>query len=284
MAQETKEQQTAEDNVEARMTFTEHLGELRTRLVRSAIAVAAGIILCYAFSDSLVRLLARPLATLQEEGMFEEGTEEPDTGEASAGNSGPWVSLNPLEPVLVKLKVSAYGGLLVSLPYLLFHICSFIFPGLTATERRVARLLMFGGSALALCGAAVAYFGVFPLVLPYLLEWAPGFVTIQLRYNETLSLILKGLLGFAVAFQFPMAVLVLVYMGLLTPETLKQYRKVAIVGIFVVGALLTPPDPFSMCMMAAPLVVLYEMSIWASYLVLRRKKAAAEASSEGRKT
>lgn len=298
MTDEKKEKEPAKKD-EARMTFTEHLGELRTRIVRSAIAIIVGAVFCYIFSNKLIEIIAYPLAPIQatqgpapgadatptpdnaEEGTEAEGGTEPGTEPGETWNRGvKWTILNPLEPVLVRLKLAAYGGILLALPYLLYHICGFIFPGLTAEERGVVKTLLFGCSLLAFSGVAVAYFGVFPIVLNYLLLWSPEWVAIQLRLNETISLILKGLLGFGLAFQFPMIVLILVYMNLLTPQTLKDYRRVAIVGMFVVGSLLTPPDPLTMVMMAAPLLVLYEMSIWLSYLVVRRKKrAAAEAAS-----
>jgi sec-independent protein translocase protein TatC len=97
-----------------------------------------------------------------------------------------------------------------------------------------------------------------------------------LRMNETVSFILMALLAFAIAFQFPMVVLILVYLGLLSPDTLKKHRRVAIVGMAIVSALLTPADIFSMIVMLVPLILLYELSIWASYLVLRRQKASAQ--------
>jgi sec-independent protein translocase protein TatC len=123
----------------------------------------------------------------------------------------------------------------------------------------------------------VAYFGVFPFVLPYLAQFVPEDVNVQLRMNETISMIVLGLLGFGIAFQFPMVVLILVYMGVLTPDTLRQYRKLVIVGLAVVSAMLTPPDPVSMCLMLVPLYLLYEGSIWVSYLVIRsQKKASAQ--------
>lgn len=295
---------------EARMSFTEHLGELRTRIVRSGIAIMVGFIVCYIFSNQLIEAISWPLAILQDEGMIVEEKEaasdgdggnsdaqetstedgEDATPEAGATEDAQapkkqmrpveWTILNPLEPVLVKLRLSAYGGVLLVLPYILFQICAFIFPGLKEKEKRAIKFLLYGCTILGVTGALVAYRLVFPLVLPYLVNWAPSFVKIQLRLNETISLILKGLFGFAVAFQFPMIVLILVYMDLLTPQTLKKYRRFAFVGMFVVGMMLTPPDPFSMAMLALPLIILYEMSIWASYLVVRKRaKEKLDASS-----
>ena len=268
---------------EKRMSFTEHLGELRTRMIHSCIALGIAVVACYAVSDYIFDMLSWPLRPLQEQDVITfEVVESPDgdgntivaqpqAETKSKSESIEWTVLNPLEYILTKIRIAGYGGILVALPYILWQLCAFVFPGLHANERKVVQILIGGCSALAVVGVVVAYFGVFPLVLPYLLEWIPDYVNVQLRLNETLSIIIKGLVGFAIAFQFPIAVLILVYMGLLTPQTLKQYRRVAIVGMALMAALLTPPDPFSMMVMLLPLALLYESSIWASYLVIRRK-------------
>jgi len=269
---------------EKRMSFTEHLGELRTRLIRSCVALGIAVIACYVISDQIFEMLAYPLRPLSQHGLLTSGAENAGSADAENGQSGApattskaqeirWTVLNPLEYILVKFKIAGYGGVVLALPFILWQICAFIFPGLHANERRIVQILIAGCSSLAFIGVIVAYFGVFPLVLPYLLEWIPQWVDVQLRLTETLSVIIKGLAGFGIAFQFPMVVLILVYMGLLTPQTLKNYRKISIVGMAFFSAILTPPDPFSMLVMLFPLVILYESSIWASYLVIRRKKS-----------
>ena len=255
------------------MTFTAHLGELRTRMIRSLVAVVVGFLACYVFSEDLIVAISYPLKPLQGEKQVQES----DDGEILTEYGDiVWITLNPLEPILVRLKIAAFGGIFFAFPYVLYQGCAFIFPGLTLRERRAVKMLLFGCTFLALAGSAVAYWGVFPMILPYLVQFAPDFVEVQLRLNETISLILKGIMGFAIAFQFPMVVIVLVYVGILTPESLKTYRKHAIIGLFAVGALLTPPDPISLVLMAMPLVLLYELSIWLSYIVVRRKKKREE--------
>lgn len=276
----------AEDD-EKRMTFTEHLGELRTRIIRSLIALVVAIFLCYLFSNTIFEQLARPLAPLSVRGIVtadpapDAAAPAPVQAPGAEPRKAParqleWTVLNPLEFVLVQFKIAGYGGFLLALPYILWQLMAFVFPGLHPHERRMVQILIAGCSALAVVGVAVAYFGVFPLVLPYLLEWTPAWVQVQLRITETLNIIIKGLVGFALAFQFPMAVLILVYLGLLTPQTLREYRKIAIVGMAFLSAVLTPPDPFSMMVMLTPLVLLYEASILLSYLVIRRKRQNAE--------
>ncbi len=260
---------------EARMTFTEHLGELRTRIVRSGIAFIIGFAVCYYFSKQLFKLVRRPLDNPALDWMTGPAGSAAEAGNQSIDQAIQWLQRTPMEWFLLSLKLSAYVGLLLTLPYILYQICAFVFPGLKPNERKTVLIMLIGCSALSLVGLAVAYFGVFPLVLPYILQWTPEGVTTMLSISETVSLILMGLLAFAIVFQFPMVVLVLVYMDLLSPATLKHFRRQAIVGLAVLSAVLTPPDPISMLMMMTPLVLLYEVSIWLSYLVVRRKRKKA---------
>ncbi len=256
---------------ENRMTFTEHLSELRTRIIRSMLAIVLAFIIAYALSNHIFQLLSYPLDGLRQAGMLAE------EAQAKAPASAQWTVLNPLEPLLVKMKLAAYAGLLMALPYIVYQVCAFIFPGLTPGERRMARFLIIGSALFVVFGVAVAYFGVFPMILPYMLQWVPQGVQVQFRMNETISLIIKGLAAFAISFQFPMVVMVLVYLGVLTPETLKRYRRFAIVGLSAAAALLTPPDPLSMVIMLIPLIILYELSIWLSHIVVRyARKGEAE--------
>jgi sec-independent protein translocase protein TatC len=153
-----------------------------------------------------------------------------------------------------------------------------VFPGLKHGERKVVKILLTGGTILVVVGVSVAYFGTLPLVLPYIMQMAPEDVLTQLRMQDTIALLIKFYMAFAVAFQFPMAVLILVYLDLLSPATLKAYRRFAIVGIAFMSALFTPPEPISMIMMGLPLVLLYEVSIWISYLVARRHRKPEEAA------
>tara|TARA_R110001592_G_scaffold11942_2_gene58178 strand:+ start:814 stop:1566 length:753 start_codon:yes stop_codon:yes gene_type:complete len=241
------------------MSFTEHLGELRTRLIRSAIAVVVGAVVCYIFSEEIFIALAQPLEALMPAGA---------DGERAKAI---WVTLNPLEYIIFSLKVGGYGGLLLATPVIIHQLCGFIFPGLRPNEKRAAQILLIGGFFLAFTGTMIAYLGVLPFLMPYLSSFVPAFVNQQLQVGSTIAIIVKLLLAFGIAFQFPMVVLILVYLGILTPETLKQYRKVTIVGLAVGSAMLTPPDPISMAIMLVPLYALFEGSIWMSYIVVRRQ-------------
>jgi sec-independent protein translocase protein TatC len=261
---------------EARMTFTAHLGELRMRMIRSSIAAVVGLVVCYGFSNNIIEFLSQPLRGLPTAATPGAPT-VPGQGVHEYGGVS-WTVLSPMEPFIVKLKIAAYGGLFNAFPYILYQISAFVFPGLTVTERRAVRIMLFGCSILAVCGSAMAYWLIFPYVLPMLISFVPEFVNVQLRLNETLSIILKGVAAFGVAFQLPMIIFVLVYLGIVTPAMLKAYRKVAIVLIFVIAAIMTPPDPISMMLMAVPLLVLYEGSVLASHALIRRREKAAAAA------
>ncbi|MCP4646016.1 MAG: twin-arginine translocase subunit TatC [bacterium] len=240
------------------MTFTEHLAELRNRIIYCGVALVIGFIACYFLREDIWRLVAGPL--LEQEGAS-------------------WITLDPIEAFLVQLKLAAYAGVILASPVLIYHICAFVFPGLRPREKNGVAVILTGGTFLILAGVSVAYFGTLPLVLPYVMDiMTPDEVGTHLGMARTVNLLLKFYLAFAVAFQFPMIVLVLVWLGLLEPSTLRSYRKIAIVGIAVGSALLTPPDPISMLVMMLPLVLLYEVSIWLSYVVvrLRGKRQAAE--------
>jgi sec-independent protein translocase protein TatC len=239
---------------EKRMTFTEHLAELRTRLIHSIYAFAICAVFCYAISTPLLSVVMHPLVS------------------AKTAHKIDITVLNPMEPILLKFKMAGYFGLAVAFPYILWQLCAFVFPGLLPSERRIAKILIFGCGGLAVVGVFLAYALLLPLVMPVLLDMVPeGWVT-QLRANETITIIFNFLMGFAIAFQFPMAVLILVYLDLLSPQTLKDYRRMAIVGMAVIAAVLTPPDYISMMIMLIPLLLLYESSILLSYLVIKRKK------------
>ncbi len=261
------------------MTFTAHLGELRNRMLYSMGVLIVMFFVCYALSDYIIAAVASPLldtdVPVEETGVAPEadGDAPVETAEEEPEQIE-WVTLTPFENIFVKLRFSVYGALVIAFPFIVYQICAFVFPGLKPNERKIVQFALYGCAVLSVTGAAVAFFLVIPTVLQYLMQFTPEFVSPQFRLSETLSVILRLVLVFALVFQFPMAVLILVYMGLLTPEALKRNRRVAIIGMFVGAALLTPPDPLTMLLMALPMLLLYEFSILVSYAVVRRKKKA----------
>lgn len=267
---------------EGRMTFTAHLGELRTRMIRSLIAVGVGFVVCYIFSNQIIGALSEPLQGLSHLSSAPPAADGASESEATPTHGpvlpGGMVSLTPFEAFFVKMRISGYFGLAMAAPIVVYQICAFVFPGLTLTEKRVVRFMLIGGFSLALVGVGVAYFLILPAVLEAVVHWTPPGVNIMLRLSDTLAVVVKALLAFGLAFQMPMIVLVLVYLGLLTPASLKQHRKFAIIGIFVAAAVFTPPDPISMLLMAFPMLGLYEISILVSYLVVRQKSKSSSAA------
>jgi sec-independent protein translocase protein TatC len=295
-------EQNKMSDYEARMTFTEHLAELRIRIIRAGIAAIVGMFVAYVVGGYLEDALMWPIIGFmvekedpadQEEAIAPSTLAEDENATAPANGAAAqseqratprvrqqWT--NFLAPVLLRLKIAAYAGVLLVSPYIIYQLCAFIFPGLKPNEKRAVRILLTGGGVLAIAGVCVAYFGILPVVIPYLLTtFISPEIELNLRRDETIPIIVKLLTGFAIAFQFPMVVLVLVYLDLLSPQALKKYRKIAVVILAVASAVLTPPDVFSMVIMLLPLLILYEASIVLSYLVVRskKKKKAARASA-----
>jgi len=279
LPEKSTEAPKASPDPEGRMTFTAHLGELRNRMIRSIAAVFIGFVICVPLSESIFQALKRPLTPLHKVVAPVVG-EVPVVGQSPGAAELPvdWMVTTPFEGFMVQLKIAAYAGILLALPVIVFEICAFIFPGLTATEKRVVKLVLAGGSVLAIVGVSVAYFAILRAAMPGILAYVPEGVKVSLKISETLSVILQVMLAFGMAFQMPMVVLVLVYVGLLTPAMLKANRKFAIIGIVIFSAVLTPPDVFSMIAMAVPLYLLYEFSILVSYMVVRRKLKSAAAA------
>ena len=267
---------------DARMTFTEHLGELRLRIIRAGSAVIIGMVICYIFSNTIFQLVSKPLMALPQKAVAGQTASQGGVTPPVPATPAPgWIAMSPLEGFWVKMRLAGYGGLLIALPYVILQFCGFIFPGLTPKERKAATFLFAGGGCFAVLGVCVAYFFLLPMILPYLTAYLPAGVEQKFGMSQTVNIILMALAGFAVAFQFPMIAWTLVYLGLLTPAILKRYRRVAIIAQACLAALLTPPDPISMLILLIPLTVLYEISIWVSYLIIRRKPVADAPETAG---
>ncbi|HRK35816.1 MAG TPA: twin-arginine translocase subunit TatC [Candidatus Hydrogenedentes bacterium] len=234
-----------------RMTFTEHLGELRTRLIRVVVVLAVAFIVCFYFSEYLFRMVQMPLI----------------------GKDIPWTTLRPMESFMVYMKLAGFGALAICFPHIVFEIAAFVFPGLKSNEKRAALFLLLGCAVLAIVGVGTGYFLVAPQLISLMMQWTPDTVQQQLQMSDTVSFVLMLLLAFAIAFQFPMVVLILVFLGVVTPDSLKQYRSIVIVLLAVAAAVLTPTvDPFSFLVMWIPLVLMYEACILISRVMARKAK------------
>lgn len=265
-----------------RMSFTEHLGELRVRLIRISAALLITFVLGWAASGYIVKLLQYPIdsGTQSYNAWVERSSPKDADGHPVVDQSKlshvEWQILSPQESFIVQLRLAMYFALLCSFPVLVYQICAFIFPGLTPKERGVVLVVLGGSSLLAVGGTVTGYFGVLPFVMPYLLNYVPEGIKINLQLSTTISFVLILIAGFGVAFQFPMFVLAAVFLNLVSVEMLTKYRRIAIIVIAVVSAVLTPPDPISMTIMMLPLVLLYEISIIVARIVTWRRKKNEE--------
>lgn len=223
-------------------SFISHLIELRSRLLRSFLALLLVFIGLFPWAADLYALLAQPLL-------------------AKLPAGGQMIATDVTTPFFVPLKVAMMVALLIALPYILSQAWRFVSPGLYEHEKRLVLPLIAASSALFYCGMAFAYFAVFPVVFGFITASAPQGVAVMTDIDKYLSFALTMFVAFGVTFQVPVAVVVLVRMGVVTPAKLREIRPYVIVGAFVAGAIFTPPDIVSQFMLAIPLWLLYEAGI-----------------------
>lgn len=224
------------------MPFTEHLKELRTRLIHSLIALAIGFGVAYGFSEQIFRILLIPLLEVSPKNFKLVYTGLP-------------------EAFLVYLKVGLIGGAILASPAIFYEIWKFIEPGLYEKERRYVIPFVLVASAFFCLGVCFAYFVVFPFGFRYFLSFSNDYIQPMISVKEFLGFSMKMLFAFGVVFELPVFAFFFSKVGLVTGKQLATFRRYAIVVIFVVAAILTPPDIFSQSLMAGPLLLLYEVSI-----------------------
>ncbi len=223
-------------------SFIAHLIELRTRLMHSMIALLLVFIGLFPWASDLYTLLARPLL-------------------AKLPKGGQMIATDVMTPFFVPLKVAMMTAFLIVLPYILYQVWRFAAPGLYANEKRLVVPLIVASTLLFFCGMSFAYFAVFPVVFGFVTSSAPEGVAVMTDIDKYLSFVLSMFMAFGITFQVPVAVVVLVRMGVVTVEKLREIRSYVIVGAFVLGAIFTPPDVISQFMLAIPLWLLYEAGI-----------------------
>ena len=222
--------------------FIAHLIELRTRLLHAIAALLLVFVCLFPWAAKLYALLAQPLLSKLPKG-------------------GQMIATDVTTPFFVPLKVALMAAFLIALPYILYQIWRFVAPGLYAHERRMVLPLIAASTVLFYCGMAFAYFAVFPIVFGFITASAPQGVAVMTDIDKYLSFVLTMFVAFGMTFQVPVAVVVLVRMGVVTTAKLREIRPYMIVGAFVVGAIFTPPDVVSQFMLAMPLWLLYEAGI-----------------------
>ncbi len=241
-------------------SFISHLVELRDRLLRSliAIAVVLGVLCIYPGPGEIYDILAAPLTK-----ALPEGTK--------------MVAIGVITPFMVPLKVTAMVAFVLTLPFILYQAWSFIAPGLYAHEKRLGIPLIISSTLLFVLGMSFCYFFVFGQVFSFIASFAPKSITPAPDIEAYLSFVMTMFLAFGIAFEVPVALVVLVKLGIVTVEKLKEWRSYFIVGAFVVAAVVTPPDVVSQLALAIPMCLLYELGILASRLVSRPQPAAPAA-------
>jgi sec-independent protein translocase protein TatC len=243
-------------------TLISHLLELRDRLLRSVIAVSIAFAPLAWYQNELFTLIAKPLLD-----------------KLPAGTS--LIATSVTAPFMAPLKLSLIGALFVAMPYVLYQIWAFIAPGLYKHEKRFALPLLVTSIVLFYTGVAFAYFIVFPLMFTFFTSTTPVGVKMMTDMSSYLDFALMLFFAFGVAFEVPVATVLLVATGLVKIHTLKSNRGYVILGIFIVAAILTPPDAVSQCFMAVPMWFLYEFGIVFAQILLRDKlKARAAADAE----
>jgi sec-independent protein translocase protein TatC len=242
--QADKPEDAAEEEapVQGEMTFVEHLVELRDRLLRVVFAVLGFLLVLFPFANDLYALLAEPLLR-----QLPEGTSMIATQVAS--------------PFLTPFKLRIVLSIFLAMPVVLYQVWSFVAPGLYKNERRLVFPLLITSSVLFYLGMAFAYFVVFPLMFAFFQAVAPEGVAIMTDITAYLDFVLKIFFAFGIAFEVPIATILLVWTGFTTPAALVSKRPYIIVGAFVLGMMLTPPDIISQTLLALPMWLLFELGV-----------------------
>jgi len=229
-----------------------HLLELRDRLLRAVLVVLVVFLVLFPFGNDIYHFIAEPLMTVMPEGTS-------------------MIATKVASPFLTPFKLSLIAAVFFSMPYLLYQLWGFIAPGLYAHEKKMAMPLLASSVVLFYLGAAFAYYVVFPLVFKFFTSVTPEGVAVMTDISEYLDFVLTLFFAFGLAFEIPIATILLVWMGMTTPQKLASKRPYVIVGAFVIGMLLTPPDVISQTMLALPMWVLFEAGIIFSRFFVREK-------------
>jgi len=254
MSSKRSEKSTGQDS---EMLLTDHLEELRRRLIIVVVAIGIATLGSYYFSEELFRMLMAPLL-------------------AAMPADGGLIFTGLTETFFTYLKISILAGFFISTPVVIYQIWRFSAPGLYADEKRYVFPFVFFATIFFVGGALFGYFVVFPFGFKFFMGFATDFIRPMPSVREYFSFAVRMLFAFGVVFELPVVTAFLALFGLIRAETLVNKRKFAILGAFVIAAILTPPDIVSQLMMAGPIIVLYEVSIIVARVCGRKKKVEDE--------
>jgi len=239
------------NSVEQTQPLINHLIELRTRLLRSVVGILLVFASLYYFSNDLYLIVSEPLRAFLPEGSS-------------------MIATDVASPFFTPFKLTLMTSVFIAMPYVLFQIWGFIAPALYDQEKRLAFPLLFSSIILFYLGMAFAYFVVFPLVFGFFTSAAPEGVTVMTDISRYLDFVLKLFFAFGLAFEIPIAIIILVAAGITTTQSLSEKRPYLVVACFVIGMLLTPPDVISQTLLAVPMWMLFEVGVLFSKLVEKR--------------
>ena len=244
------------ENTDQPLPLVAHLTELRDRLLRALLAVLIVFICLFPYANDIYAFVSEPLRQLLPEGASMIATEV-------------------ASPFLTPFKLTLVAAVFIAIPYILFQIWSFVAPGMYKHEKRFAIPLLVSSVALFYLGAAFAYYAVFPLIFAFFTSVGPEDITIMTDINSYLSFVLKLFFAFGIAFEIPIAAILLIWAGITTPEDLARKRPYIIVGCFIFGMLLTPPDVISQSLLAIPMWILFELGVFFGRLIQPKEDGSA---------
>ena len=252
-------QQDPNNNTQEEQPLLNHLFEMRDRLLRAVVAILVVFLCAFYFANDIYHFVATPLMQHLPEGSS-------------------MISTKPAGTFFTPMKLALMMSIFVAMPFILYQLWAFVAPGLYAHERKLIMPLVITSTLLFYAGMAFAYFVVFPLMFGFFIAVTPQDVAVMTDIGEYLDFILKIFFAFGVAFEVPIATILLVYTGATTPESLAKKRPYIIVGAFVVGMMLTPPDIISQTLLALPMWVLFELGLIASryFVRMKQERQAAE--------
>lgn len=254
---QAEERKDPQEEEKGQMGLLDHLAELRARLVRACIWVVIGFGVCWYYVDPLFDILVNPLLAVLPEGTHAQYTTLP-------------------EAFFTRMYVAFVAGLFLASPAIFYQIWAFVAPGLYEEEKRHIIPIAILSALFFIGGACFCYFIVFPFAFSFFISYSSPEIVITPKISDYLSFVLKLLFAFGIIFEMPIFTLFLSRMGLLTASMMRKARKYAVVVIFILAAILTPPDVLSQLLMACPMLLLYEVSIGVAAIFGRKKKAEPE--------